>query len=53
MMAGLLWWAITLPHNRFVPRLLGFCRAALEDAEASNPGIKAYHEAQREKPTKH
>jgi hypothetical protein len=53
MTAGLLWWAIALPSNRFIPRLLGFCRSVLEDAERSNPMIKAYHEAQRQKPTKH
>jgi hypothetical protein len=53
MTAGLLWWAIALPSNRFIPRLLGFCRSVLEDAESSNPMIKAHHEAQRQKPTKH
>ena len=47
MTGRLLWWAITLPHNQFVPRLIGFCRAILRDAER-NPAIKAYHDAQRE-----
>jgi hypothetical protein len=32
-MAGLLWWAITLPSSRFHARLLGFCRAVVEEAE--------------------
>jgi hypothetical protein len=49
----LLWWAIVLPHRRFIPRLLAFCRALIEDAESKNPSIKAYHDAQREKPTQH
>jgi hypothetical protein len=53
MAAGLLWWAIKLPHARFVPHLLGFCRAIIEDAESRNPAIKAYHEARRENPTTH
>ena len=53
MTAGLVWWAIILPHNRFVPRLLGFCRTMIEDAEQSNPAIKAYHERLRDKPTRH
>ena len=33
MTAGLLWWAITLPHESFVARLAGFCRAFVDDAE--------------------
>ena len=53
MSAGLLWWAIKLPHARFVPHLLGFCRAIIEDAESRNPAIKADHEARREHPTTH
>ena len=53
MAAGLLWWAIKLPHARFVPHLLGFCRAIIEDAESRNPAIKADHEARRANPTTH
>jgi len=52
MTSMLLWWALTLPHNRFVPRLLAFCRAILKDAER-NPSIKAYHDSLRENLTKH
>ena len=53
MASRLLWWAIVLPHRRFLPRLLGFCRAIIEDAEKNNPAIKAYHEREQEKPTQH
>ena len=53
MASRLLCWAIVLPHRRFLPRLLGFCRAIIEDAEKNNPAIKACHEREHEKPTHH